>query len=141
MTFLFDDQRRHDAIVLFSRVLLMLLFLIFGWEKLTGFEQTVALFTHMEVPLPTVASVIAILAEVGGGIALVLGVFTRPIAVLMAIYTFATAILGHHFWTLSGAERVPAEIDFYKNLCIVGGLLLLYVTGAGRYSLDQKRKF
>lgn len=141
MIFLLDNQRRNDVVVLFSRVLLMLLFLIFGWEKLTGVDQTVALFTRMGVPFPSVAAIIAIVAEVGGGIALVLGIFTRPVAVLMAIYTFATAILGHHFWNLSGAERIPAEIDFYKNLCIVGGLFLLYVTGAGRYSLDQKLQF
>lgn len=141
MIFLLDNQRRNDVVVLFSRVLLMLLFLIFGWEKLTGVDQTVALFTRMGVPFPSVAAIIAIVAEVGGGIALVLGIFTRPVAVLMAIYTFASAILGHHFWNLSGAERIPAEIDFYKNLCIVGGLFLLYVTGAGRYSLDQKLQF
>ncbi|QNK02786.1 DoxX family protein [Dyella telluris] len=138
MKSLLNAEWGRDGIVLLSRVLLMLLFLIFGWEKLTEFDQTTALFTHMGVPLPAVATVIAIAAEVGGGLALALGVFTRPMAVLMAVYTLATSVLGHHYWNLAGSERFLAEIAFYKNVCIVGGLMLLYLIGPGRYSVDRK---
>ena len=137
---LLNAELGRDGILLLSRVLLMLLFLIFGLEKLTSFHKTVVLFTQMAVPLPFLATIIGIAMEVGVGIALVIGLFTRPLAVLMAAYAFATALLGHHYWSLTGAGRASAEIDFYKNVCIVGGLFLLYLTGAGRYSLDQKLK-
>ncbi|RDS86102.1 DoxX family protein [Dyella psychrodurans] len=141
MTSLAKAEWGRDGILLVSRVLLMLLFLIFGLTKLTGFDETVTLFAHMDVPFPTLATLIAIAAEVGIGIALVAGLFTRPLAVLMAVYTCATSVLGHHYWSLAGSERFLAEIAFYKNICIVGGLLLLYLTGPGRYSLDQKLRF
>jgi putative oxidoreductase len=51
---------------------------------------------------------------------------------------YTTAIIGHHFWTMSGTGRVEAEINFFKNVSIMAGLLLLYLTGPGRYSLDSK---
>lgn len=128
----------HDTQLLLARVLMMLLFLIFGIEKVTGFADTSALFAHMGVPAPTLATLAAIAAELGMGVLLVLGLATRPLALLMAVYTLATAFIGHHYWTLSGHARFFAEIDFYKNVSIVGGLLLLHVTGAGRYSIDQR---
>jgi putative oxidoreductase len=59
-------------------------------------------------------------------------------AILLALYTFATALLGHHFWNMEGPARAAGEINFFKNVSIIGGLLLLYLTGAGRYSIDNK---
>jgi putative oxidoreductase len=92
------------------------------------------------VPLPYVAVGIAVIMELGVGIALILGFLTRPLSLLLALYTLATATIGHHFWTMSGMERVEAEINFFKNVSIMAGLLLLYLTGPGRYSLDSKIK-
>ena len=128
----------RDILLLIARILLMLLFLIFGWRKLTDYGGTVANFTQGAVPLPALAGVIAIVAELGAGIAITLGIVTRPVAILLALYTFATALLGHHFWTMEGPARAAGEINFFKNMSIMGGLLLLYLTGAGRYSIDNK---
>jgi putative oxidoreductase len=111
---------------------------IFGWQKLTDYSGTLAYFSHEGVPLPSVAVWIAVIMELGGGIALILGFLTRPLSLLLALYTLATAIIGHHFWTMFGMERVEAEINFFKNVSIMAGLLLLYLTGPGRYSLDAK---
>ena len=69
------------------------------------------------------------------GIALVLGAFTRPLALLFCLFTLGTAFLGHRYWKLEGAERHANMLNFYKNLSITGGLLLLAVTGPGRYAL------
>ncbi|WP_343633845.1 DoxX family protein [Roseateles sp.] len=129
-------SRLQDLTILVARVLLMLLFLIFGWDKLTGYGDTVALFRQMGVPQPPLATVVAIVVEVGAGLAIALGLFTRPLAALMAVYCVATALLGHHFWQLSGSERFLAEIGFFKNLSIAGGLLLLCVTGGGRFAVE-----
>jgi putative oxidoreductase len=76
--------------------------------------------------------------ELAVGIAIVLGLLTRPLAVLLGLYTLATALLGHPFWTMSGVEQVGAEINFFKNVSIMSGLFVLYLTGAGRFSLDEK---
>ncbi|OYV35444.1 MAG: hypothetical protein B7Z80_18370 [Rhodospirillales bacterium 20-64-7] len=116
----------------------MLLFVIFGWEKLTGFAGTVGDFAQIGVPLPALAALIAVVMEFFAGIAVILGVLTRPLAILLALYTLGTGILGHHFWNLAGMPRLEAEINFFKNISIIGGFLLLYLTGAGKYSVDAR---
>ena len=88
--------------------------------------------------MPIVSAIIAVVMEFFVGIAIILGLLTRPLAVLLAIYTLGTALIGHHFWTLSGMPRMENEINFFKNISIIGGLLLLYLTGAGRYSIDAR---
>ncbi|WP_274873888.1 DoxX family protein, partial [Serratia marcescens] len=60
------------------------------------------------------------------------------IAVIFALYVLGTAFIGHPFWKMTGMEMMGNEINFFKNISIIGGLLLLAVTGAGRYSLDYK---
>ncbi|CAB3769305.1 DoxX family protein [Paraburkholderia solisilvae] len=130
------DQRR-DAILLVARVLMMVLFVVFGWSKLTGFSAAEAYMATTGAPVPAVAATIAVVMELGVGIALAVGVFTRPLALLLALYTLGTALIGHHFWTQTGMEQYVNMINFYKNISIIGGLLLLVVTGPGRYSIDR----
>jgi putative oxidoreductase len=129
---------KSDRAILLGRVFLVSLFLIFGFDKLLHYSATVGYMKMTGAPWPPVAALIAIVAEVGLSIALMLGVFTRPLAILLAIYTLGTAIIAHHFWTMTGVERAMNQIHFYKNVSIIGGLVLLAVTGAGRYSIDAR---
>ena len=133
---LFDS--RKDELILVARVLMMILFVLFGWSKLTDFTGTVSLMVTEGAPLPTVAAVIAVVMEFFVGIAIVLGFYTRPLALLLALYTLAAAMIAHHYWTMLGGERVDNMIHFYKNVSIAGALLLLSVTGPGRYSIDRR---
>jgi putative oxidoreductase len=133
---MFDKIVAKDEILLIARALMMVLFVLFGWQKLINFGAAATTFAGMGLPLPALAACIAVGAEFGLGMAIVLGFLTRPIAPLLAVYTLATGFIGHPYWNMSGAAQVGAEINFYKNVAIVGGLLLLYLTGAGRYSLD-----
>lgn len=132
---MFDRQR--DWLILLARILLMILFVTAGWQKMLGFASTVGEMAAVGLPLPSVVAVIVIIIEFLVGIALVVGVWTRPLALLMAVYTLATAFIGHHYWTMTGAAYGANFINFYKNVSIVGGLLLLCVTGAGKYSVDR----
>ena len=134
----FGAKTNRDGVLLIARILLAILFLTSGWAKLTDYSGTVAYMAQIGVLLPPVATVVAIVIEFLGSIALILGVWTRPLAVLFALFTLATAFMAHHFWTMEGAERYGNSIHFYKNLSIVGGFLLLYVTGAGKYSVDAR---
>lgn len=127
-----------DWLILIARILLMLLFIISGWVKLTGFSETINEMQGYGTPVPYLAALISVVVEFFLGIALVLGIFTRPLAILYVVYTIGTTIIGHPYWRFSGAEALINEINFYKNISIIGGLLLLAVTGAGRYSLDYK---
>jgi putative oxidoreductase len=138
MTNDFGAGRVRDGVILIARILLAVLFVIFGWKKLIGFGGTVGYFTHLELPMPIVAAIIAVVMEFFAGIAIVLGVLTRPIAVLLAVYTIATGFIGHPYWTMTGMDQAGAMINFYNNVSIAGGFLLLYATGAGKYSVDAR---
>jgi putative oxidoreductase len=54
----------------------------------------------------------------------------------MALYALGTALIGHRYWTVKGAGFVDSLDGFYKDLSIMGGFLLLYITGAGKFSID-----
>jgi putative oxidoreductase len=56
--------------------------------------------------------------------------------VLLVLYTLGTSLVEHRYWTVKGADYVDSMESFYKNLSIMGGFLLLSITGAGRYSID-----
>jgi putative oxidoreductase len=133
---LFENQK--DAVLLVARILLMVLFVLFGWSKLTGFSGTVAYMTSTGAPAPELSAMIAVVMEFAVGIALVVGFYTRPLALLLAVYTLGTAIIGHHYWNMTGAVQYDNMIHFYKNISVIGGLLLLTVTGAGKYSIDRR---
>lgn len=133
---LFDHQK--NEIILVARILMMVLFLISGWAKLTGFSGTVAYLTAAGAPLPMVAAAVAVFMEVFAALALAIGFYTRPIAFLYALFVLGTALIAHHYWSMVDPDRAANMIHFYKNLSIIGGLLLLGVTGPGKYSMDRR---
>ena len=131
-------ERVRDEAVLVARILLVVLFLVFGWGKLTDYSGTAGYMAQAGAPVPSVAALVAIAVEVPVALAVALGVWTRPLALLLALYTLGTGLIGHPFWAMEGAARYANAINFYKNSSIIGGFLLLYVTGAGRYSADAR---
>jgi putative oxidoreductase len=126
----------NDELILSARLLLAALFLIFGYRKLRDFSGTINQMMQLGVPTPVLAAAVATFMELPVAFAVAVGAFTRPCAVLMFFYTLGTALIGHRFWTMTGTERVDSMDGFYKNLSIMGGFLLLYMTGAGKYSID-----
>ncbi|WP_322062558.1 DoxX family protein [Paraburkholderia sp. J63] len=128
----------NDVALLVSRILLATLFVMFGWSKLTGFSGTVEYMAHVGAPAPMLSAIIAVVMEFVVGILIVLGFFTRPLAVLLAIYTIGTALIGHRFWTMTGMDQMANMINFYKNVSIAGGLIALAVAGPGKFSIDRK---
>jgi putative oxidoreductase len=126
----------NDELILAARLLLATLFLIFGWRKLRDFSGTVSQMVQLGVPMPVLAAAVATFMELPVAFAVAVGAFTRPSTLLMFFYTLGTALIGHRYWTMTGAERVDSMDSFYKNLSIMGGFLLLYMTGAGKYSID-----
>jgi putative oxidoreductase len=125
-----------DVVILVARLFLATLFLIFGWRKLRDYSGTVSQMVQDGLPAPALASSIAIFMELPVSFAVAVGAFTRPSAVLMVLYTLGTSLIEHRYWTVPGADYVDSLEGFYKNLSIMGGFLLLYVSGAGKYSID-----
>jgi putative oxidoreductase len=125
-----------DELILAARLLLATLFLIFGWRKLRDFSGTVSQMVQLGTPMPVLAAGVATFMELPVAFAIAVGAFTRPAALLMALYTLGTALIGHRYWTVKAADRVDSMDNFYKNLSIMGGFLLLCMTGPGKYSID-----
>ena len=125
-----------DGVLLAARLLLAALFLIFGWRKLTDYSGTVSRMVQDGAPVPVLASAVAIFMELPVAFAVAVGAFARPSALLLVLYTLGTALIGHRYWTVTGANKVDSMDGFYKNLSIMGSFLLLYITGAGKYSID-----
>ncbi|MBF7690434.1 MULTISPECIES: DoxX family protein [Acinetobacter] len=134
----FDFGSSKSFVLLVARILLIVLFLLFGLPKITGFSGTVAYMASMHTPLPTVAAAVAVLMEVVGSILILIGFYTRPLAVIFALYTLGTAIIGHAYWSMTGDAVQMNMINFYKNVSIMGGFLLLAITGPGHLSLDRR---
>ncbi len=128
----------QDTLALIGRILVAYLFIPAGFGKLMGFGGTVGYITSAGLPLPEVAAAIAIIIELGLGIALLLGFKTRWTAIVMAIFTVVTALFFHKYWSAPDAMKMMQQINFNKNMAIVGGLLALAAFGAGRFSIDKK---
>ena len=126
----------NDELILVARLLLTALFLIFGWRKLRDFSGTVTQMVQLGAPMPVLAAAAATFMELPVAFAVATGAFVRPLALLLFLYTLGTALIGHRYWTKTGTDRVDSMDGFYKNLSIMGGFLLLYITGAGKYSVD-----
>jgi putative oxidoreductase len=125
-----------DAALLVSRLFLAPLFLIFGGRKVRDYPGAVAQMVGDRVPTPVSATWVAIFMELVVAAAVAVGAFARPAAALLVLYTLGTSLIEHRYWSASGADRVEKMEAFYKNLSIMGGFLLLCVTGAGAYSID-----
>jgi putative oxidoreductase len=126
----------NDGVILAARLLLATLFLVFGWRKLTDYSGTVSRMVQDGAPLPVLASAVAIFMELPVAFAVAVGAFTRPASLLLALYTLGTVLIAHRYWTMTGPNKIESMESFYRNLSIVGGFLLLCITGAGKYSID-----
>jgi putative oxidoreductase len=126
----------NNELILAARLLLATLFLIFGWRKLRDYSGTVSQLVQLGAPMPALAAAVAIVMELPVASAILVGAFARPAALLMALYSLGTALIGHRYWTVKGADYVDSLDGFYKDLSIMGGFLLLSMTGAGQYSID-----
>lgn len=118
-------------IPLLGRVLIAAIYLLSGFGKLTAPAATAGYIASAGLPLPMLGVIIAIGVELGGGILLVLGYQTRLVAVVMAVFTVATAVFFHNNF----ADQ-NMMIHFLKNIAMTGGLLQVVAFGAGSLSLD-----
>jgi len=130
----------QNPLNLVGRLLLALLFLPAGISKIAGFAGTVGYIGSKGLPLPELGAVIAIVMEVGGSLALIAGFKTRLVALAMAIFTLAATLVFHNFWAVDAAHAMAQQTNFFKNLAIIGGFLILAAQGAGGWSLDARRE-
>ncbi len=112
-----------------ARVLLAVLFVLAGYGKIAGYDGTMGYMASQGVPGMLLPLVIAL--ELGGGLLLIAGFQTRWVALALAAFTVAASLIFH-----IGDGQMTM---FLKNMAITGGLLLVYVHGAGPLSLDARK--
>jgi len=117
-----------------GRLLIAVIFLMSGLGKIAAPAMTQGYIASAGLPAPMLAYLIAVVIEVGGGVLLLLGLQTRLAAVVMAVFSVATALSFHHDF----ADQ-NQMIHFLKNVAMAGGLLQVVAFGAGALSLDGRR--
>ncbi len=128
----------QDLSALVGRVLIALLFVPAGWGKIAGFAGITGYIASKGVPLPQVCAAIAIAAELGLGLAILLGWRTRLAALGLAVFTAVITPIFHGYWAYPEAQQMMQQQAFFKNLAIVGGLLVLAAFGPGRLAIDAR---
>ncbi|GAB5463805.1 DoxX family protein [Hoeflea alexandrii] len=121
--------------LLIGRVLLSIIFILLGFGKLGAVEGTAGYMASMGIPLPGLTVWLVIALEILGGIAILLGFFTRYAAWALAAFCVASGYLGHF-----QPEDQMQMTSFMKNLAMAGGFLALAAAGAGSFSVDARRK-
>ncbi|PCR94464.1 DoxX family protein [Pseudomonas sp. FW215-R2] len=128
-----SDTKQASA-ALIGRVLLSVIFILSGFSKLAAPAMMIGYIGSVGLPLPQVALAVAIIVEVGGGLALIAGYRTRTVAAVLAAFSVFTALAFH-----SALADQNQFIHFFKNIAMAGGLLQVVAFGAGRFSLDARR--
>jgi putative oxidoreductase len=128
---------QKDWAALLGRILLALMFVISGYGKLTGFDGTAGYIGSKGLPMPQVLAAVAVLIELGAGLAIIIGWKTRWAALAFIVFLIVISPIFHNFWAAPAEQMMAQQINFMKNLTILGGMLVLFAFGPGRYSLDK----
>ncbi len=130
-----------DAALAIGRIVLVIIFIFSGLGKLVDISGTAAYIARNGLPFPELLAIGAGIGELAGGIAIAVGWQTRLAAAGLILFTAVAAFFFHDFWNLpAGAERANQMIHAMKNLSMIGGLIVLAVAGAGRFSFDGRER-
>ena len=129
----------QNPLALVGRILLALMFVLAGFSKIGGFGGTVGYIASGGLPVPSVLAVLTIILELGGGLALMFGLYTRWTALALGLFTLLASVLFHPFWAVPADQAMVTNLLFMKNMSVAGGMFVLAAFGAGAWSLDARR--
>lgn len=128
-----------NALNLAGRLALAALFLPAGLGKISGFEGTVGYITSVGLPMASLAAVVAIVVEVAGGLALIAGYRVRIAALALAAFTLVASVFFHAYWAAPADQAFMQQLLFFKNIGVIGGLLVLASQAPAGWALDARR--
>jgi putative oxidoreductase len=108
-----------------GRVLLSVIFILSGLGKLPHFHDVAGMMASKGIPLASLALVITLFIEIGGGLMVLTGFKARYAALVIAVWLIPVTLIFHHFWGIPAAQQQEQMINFLKNVAIMGGLLIL----------------
>lgn len=124
---------------LLGRVLIALLFVPAGLQKISGFAGTVGYAASVGMPMPQVAVAVGLVIEIVGGLAILLGWQTRWAALILGFFTLVASFFFHNFWGVPAEAAMMQQLMFWKNIAVVGGLLGYAAHGAAGWSVDGRK--
>jgi len=128
---------QSDPMMLLGRILLGGIFVVSGYGKLIGLAAFAASLEKNGVPFASALAPVGACVEFFGGLAIVLGIEVRWVALLMVAFVIVATLISHRFWELPDPARRAQEINFSKNVAIIGGFMLLYAAGGGRFAVER----
>ncbi|MFV1997500.1 MAG: DoxX family protein [Acidiferrobacterales bacterium] len=123
---------------LVGRVLLAVMFLLAGINKIGGFAATSGWMASKGLPMTDVLLVLTIIIEIGGAVMIMVGWKASIGAAALLLFTIVASYVFHDFWNLTDTQAIQTQmIMLMKNLSIVGGLLIVMAFGTGPYSVEK----
>jgi len=130
-------QSGSDIILLACRVGLAFLFYFSIQGKLANMEGFVGSLTLRGVPGGMALGYLAVTVEIIGSLGVLFGLGTRYAALLLVLFVIVATAISHRYWDVPPEQARMQTTQFYKNVSIISGYLLLFLTGPGRFSLDH----
>lgn len=129
-------DRLQSTVAMLARVLLCLIFLNSAYGKITNWGGTAAYMEARGMPAPQMGLPVAVVAEILGALALLVGFRARLGAVVLIAFLIPATLYFHNFWTFPEDQVRGQMIHFMKNITIIGGLLMVLAYGGGSLGVD-----
>ena len=128
--------RGQDVILLFGRVLIGWIFITSGWRKLMDVPAFAKTMPRRN--LPEFLGYIAPPVEFLSGVFVLFGFATRYASLMLILFMIIATFSSHRYWNFTDPQQYQSQNSIYwKNVSMTGGIVLLFVTGAGRYAIDR----
>jgi putative oxidoreductase len=127
----------QDKVLLAARLLVAPLFIYSGVGKILAFEVTSGRLPGGAGGFGSVLAACAIVVELGGSLALILGVYARCAAIAFIVFTILATLMFHNFWASPPAQVTAQTINFLKNLGLIGLFAMIWAFGPGHYALRK----
>jgi len=118
------EHHLSDKVFFAIRILMAILFLVGGYNKLTGLEAATAYMTKLGIPMPEITVYLAFIFEFGSALLFILGWQLKLVSYAMATFTLVATLYAHQFWNAEPAQFYGQMVHFFKNMTIIGGFFL-----------------
>lgn len=128
---------QNDLCMLVARLCIAAVFLYSGVTKALGFSAAVDEFIGLGLPFPVLAVALTVLVQTVGAVGLILGLAVPMFSLALAGFTMSATFVGHQFWNQTGPAFQHELTTALEHLAMVGGLVLLSLTGPGSLSVSR----
>lgn len=128
-------QKTCSFTLLLGRICLGAIFIMAGIGKFLDYDSEAQYMASKGMTMIPFFLYSAAIVEIVGGLSILLGIFSRIGATVLILYLIPVTIIFHGFWSAGGPERQQLQIEFLKNLAIIGGLLYVVGAGSGKFSI------